>query len=331
MTALTVVMPTYERAELIGEALGSALAQTYGDIVVLIGDNSESDATEEVVAAVDDPRVHYHRNRPGLGSLGNWLDLLDRVETPLVATLHDDDRWHPDFLATTVPPMLADETIAMAFTDFWQIDQHGNRLVEYTEAETARTHRDVLPAGRLDYDLAEGLRLVAVWNAPQPAYAAVLRRDALAACDYSDGVELYDIWTSYQLIKRGAGLYYVPERLTEYRVHPGAATSQGFAEMEDRVFRHILDDSADAGPVLDEIARYWAGLRWARATRLMGSGAEGRVASQRELLAAAPRLGGPKRLVATAAGRSSLVWDGMRMAHSARHRTPKVGDVRYAT
>ena len=126
MASVSVIVPTYERPDLLRAALDSALAQTYDDFVILVGDNSESDVCEQLVADIADPRIRYHRNRPGLGPQGNWLDLVARADTPLVASLHDDDVWEPEFLEATVPAMLADDSIAMHFTDFWMIDDSGH-------------------------------------------------------------------------------------------------------------------------------------------------------------------------------------------------------------
>jgi glycosyltransferase involved in cell wall biosynthesis len=333
MPSVTVIVPTCDREHLLAEALESALAQTYDDHVILVGDNSEEDATEHLIESIGDPRIRYHRNRPGLGSQGNWLDLVRRADTPLVASLHDDDRWHPDFLGTVVPPMLAEPDVGMTFTDFWLIDQDGNRLEEYTEAESARTHRSMLPEGRVDYDLAHGLRLIAVWNAPQPAYAAVLRQDLVAAMDFPEPISpLYDIWISYQMVKQGVGLRYEPRRLTEYRVHPGAATSAGFAKAEDEVFQRIVDENRDRN-VIDEVASYWATLRWSRGTRLMTVDEPDRPESQKELLASADALRGPRKVMAAVGGRSAMAWHGLRLGRLAAHRVRSAGgdDVRYVS
>jgi glycosyltransferase involved in cell wall biosynthesis len=330
MSSVSVVVPTYEREQLLTEALDSALAQTYDDFVILVGDNSETDGTEKLIASYHDPRIRYHRNRPGLGALGNWLDLVQRAETPLIATLHDDDLWEPDYLATVVPPMLEDPGLAMTFNDFWVIDEHGQVQNAYTEEESARTHRNRIPGGRFDYDLEEGLQLVAVWNAPQPCYAATIRRDAILAIDFPEQMyPLYDIWTSYHLVKRGQGLRYEPRRLTRYRVHSSAGTNDArFNEAEDWIFRHIIAENRSL-PVAEEINHYWSEIRWYRGTRLMGDGPAARSRSQQELTAAAAGLQGPKRLAAQAAGRSGLVWDSMRLAWNWRHRAPHATDIRH--
>lgn len=342
MASVTVMVPTYEREGLLREALDSALAQTFDDFVILVGDNSESDAVERLVATYDDPRISYHRNRPSLSPQGNWLDLAARAQTPLVASLHDDDVWDPGFLAATVPPMLANPDLGMTFTDFWMIDGDSRRLDELTESESARTQRAHLPAGPLHYDLAHGLRLVAVWNAPQPAYAAVLRRDDVLAAEFpSDTEPLYDIWLSYDLIKRGRGLHYVPQRLTSYRVHPGSGTSAGFGRAEDAVFRRILAEQGAPNPtdqalaeVRDEVAAQWGWLQWARGTRLMtqaGADPEARAQSRHELGAAARGLRGPRRAVAWAASHLPPVWHALRLGRTAVHRLRSHRDPRVAS
>ena len=329
MATVSIVIPTYEREQLLREALDSALAQTYTDFEILIGDNSTSDATEQMLAAYSDPRIHYHRNRPGLGAIGNWLDLVQRATAPLIGTLHDDDIWEADYLATVVPPMVDDPTIAMTFNDYWVIDEHGTIQKDYTDRESARTHRNELPAGTVHYDLDQGLRLVAVWNAPQPCYAAVIRRDEILATDFIEDIHpLYDIWTSYNLVKRGCRLRYEPRRLTRYRVHSSAGTSDArFSEAEDNAFRHIIEDNRDR-PVAEEIRRYWSSIRWYRGVGLMGEGAPARERSQMELLASADGLDGPMKLAAVAAGRSNLVWNGLRLVWEARHRAPRMDDLR---
>lgn len=331
MATVSVVVPTYQREKMLAEALDSALAQTYEDFVILVGDNSENDGTEELIATYTDPRIHYHRNRPGLGALGNWLDLVRRAETPLIATLHDDDLWEPDYLATVVPPMLEDPDTAMTFVDYWVIDELGRIQEAYTEAESERTHRRTMPGGKVRYDLAEGIRLVAVWNAPQPCYAAVIRRDAIMAIDFPEQMHpLYDIWTSYHLVKKGAGIRYEPRRLTRYRVHSATGTNDArFTEAEDWIFRQIIDQNPTAGPVIDEVRRYWSSIRWYRGTRLMGDGPAARERSQKELLAAAEGLGGPKRVAASVAGRSGLAWGAVSRAWQWRHRAPGVHDIRH--
>lgn len=315
-------MPTYERDDLIGHSIRSALDQTFTDFVLLIGDNSESDRTEELVRTFDDPRIRYHRNRPGLGPMGNWVNLVDRVETPFLATLHDDDTWRPDFLEKTVAPMLTDPAIAMVYTDFWIVDEHGDRRPELTESESGRTGRTARPSGRVDYTRDEGVRLVAVDNAPQPAYAATVRTSAAKPVTYPEDIEpLYDVWLTYALIMAEHPLYYLNERLTNYRVHSRSETaiSPKFATAEDAFFTRAISDNSDLPDTVAAVNGYWAWLRWARATKLMND-PDGRTQSQAEFAIAAPHLRTSRRLIATSVAKFSPAWHALRFGLAAKNR-----------
>jgi len=319
---VTVIVPTYDRVELLREAIDSALAQTFGELVVLVGDNGGNEATEDVVRGYADPRVRYLRHLRNLGPTGNWLELVRRADTPLVASLHDDDTWEPTFLEKTVPPLLEDPEVSLVFTDFWSTDGDGERRVEYSEQLSRVTHRDELPAGRFSGTAEQTLRLVAVWNAVQPAYAGVLRRRAVVDTEFDDEVgSIYDLWLTYRLASRGEAMYYVPERLTNYRVWEGSLTAAGPARAEDHVFSRIVDECAELHPAVDEVAARWAGLRYGRAGRLMAS-KDGRDASRAELRAAAPHLHGVHRAVATVAGGSAIGWDAVRLARATSRRLP---------
>ena len=318
MTPITIILPTFERAQYIREAIDSALAQTFTDFVLSIGDNSRDDNTEKVVAEYDDPRIRYRRHPRNLGQQGNWLHLIDTADTPLVASLHDDDVWHPDFLEKLVPPMLADPSISMAFADFWVIDEHGDRLEEMSASTSARTHRSVLPAGKLPQSLDDGLRLVAVWNAPQPALCAVIRRQAVLDTFFPDQISpVYDLWLSYQIVRRGEAFYFHPERLTDYRWHSGSSTSVGsWTGAEDEIFRRIVAENA-ASPVAAEVRCYWGSLKLGRAAKLMASPAT-KASSRREFRSAAPDLPVAMRAVATVAGYSGLGWHVLRAARQVK-------------
>lgn len=56
---VSVVIPTYNRANIIDKAIDSVLDQTYENLEVVVVDDGSTDNTEEVVTAYDDPRVRY--------------------------------------------------------------------------------------------------------------------------------------------------------------------------------------------------------------------------------------------------------------------------------
>lgn len=95
---VSVVMPTYKRAGVIGRAIDSVLAQTHGDWELIIVDDGSSDATEEVVAGYDDQRIGFiglHRN-VGVSAARNRA--LSEVSNDVVAYLDSDNYWQADYL-----------------------------------------------------------------------------------------------------------------------------------------------------------------------------------------------------------------------------------------
>ena len=71
---VSICIPTYNHANVVGDALRSAMAQTYGSVEILVLDNASTDNTSQVVADVTggDARVRYVRNEANLGMVGNF-------------------------------------------------------------------------------------------------------------------------------------------------------------------------------------------------------------------------------------------------------------------
>lgn len=308
---VTIFIPTYERATYLRAAIDSALAQTMRDFVVLIGDNSRSDDTEAVVREYDDPRIQYVRHPENLGQQGNWLWLIEHAPTELVASLHDDDVWGPTFLEDLLPAIEGDDSVSMAFSDFDVINGDGEVLHEETAELRERSHRGSLRAGRLDLDRSAAVRLVAVWNAPQPAYCAIIRRSAVLATEFPPELDpVYDIWLSYQIARRGERFAYVPGVHTQYRWHGGSSTTVGWAAQEDEIFSRIVVETRELGAVADEVERYWAHIRWGRGVRMMADPTLC-TESRRTLRAAAPSLGITRKAIASAASHSPQLWSAL--------------------
>lgn len=97
--AFSIVIPTYNRAELIGLTLQSVLFQEFSDLEVLIVDDGSRDHTAEVVQTFADPRLHYlPKENAERGAARNYG--FARARGEYVLFLDSDDRLHPNHLAT---------------------------------------------------------------------------------------------------------------------------------------------------------------------------------------------------------------------------------------
>jgi GT2 family glycosyltransferase len=100
---ITVCVPAYQSADVIGEALQSLAAQTYRNIRVLISLDPSGDDTDKVCEPfLSDPRFTLVRQPTRLGWPGNVNFLLDQVRTEYYCLMFHDDVVEPDYLAHLV-------------------------------------------------------------------------------------------------------------------------------------------------------------------------------------------------------------------------------------
>ena len=92
---VTVVITTYNRANLLPRAVESVLAQTYTDYEIIIVDDCSSDDTQDVVAGFDDWRIHSFRHECNKGPSAARNTGIFNANGKYIAFLDDDDEWLP--------------------------------------------------------------------------------------------------------------------------------------------------------------------------------------------------------------------------------------------
>lgn len=101
---VTVGLPVYNGARYVRGCVERVLAQTLGDLEVVVSDNASTDGTEAIVRelAARDARVRYHRHPENLGAAGNFNSLVPMARAPLFKWLAHDDVIEPTYLAECV-------------------------------------------------------------------------------------------------------------------------------------------------------------------------------------------------------------------------------------
>lgn len=102
---VSVIIPVYNRENLIGDCINSAIGQTYSNIEVIVVDNASTDGTWSICKefAAKDRRVSVFRNDQNIGPVRNWLACLAQVRGEYLKILWSDDLIHPEFLVKTLP------------------------------------------------------------------------------------------------------------------------------------------------------------------------------------------------------------------------------------
>ena len=141
---VSVVIPTYERAEVVRGAIESVLAQTYAHVEVIVVDDGSRDDTRRVVESYG-PRVRYlFQENAGVSAARNTGFAAARGE--FIALLDSDDRFLPWKLAAQVEVLRRHPEVGMVWTDMSAVSEQGEML----EERHLRTFYDAHEVARLE-------------------------------------------------------------------------------------------------------------------------------------------------------------------------------------
>ena len=95
---VSVVIPTYNRAELINRAIESVLQQTYSDVEIIVVDDASEDETESAVKKIKSDKLRYIRLKQNGGACKTRNMGIRAAKGNYVAFLDSDDMWKTDKL-----------------------------------------------------------------------------------------------------------------------------------------------------------------------------------------------------------------------------------------
>lgn len=100
--AVSVAMLTYQRAEMLPQAIESILSQTFSDFEFIIINDGSSDDTDEVVAHYNDSRIRYYRNDRNRGIAFSRNRAASLARGKYIMIMDDDDRSFPERMSRQV-------------------------------------------------------------------------------------------------------------------------------------------------------------------------------------------------------------------------------------
>jgi glycosyltransferase involved in cell wall biosynthesis len=127
---VSVIIPTYNRAEFLRSAIESALNQTFKDIEIIVADDKSTDNTPTVVKSFNDKRIKYLTNKSNMGPSATRNSAILASKGEYIAFLDDDDEWIPKKLQKQVE--LLDKSppnICGVYSDRLIIDRLSNEII----------------------------------------------------------------------------------------------------------------------------------------------------------------------------------------------------------
>jgi glycosyltransferase involved in cell wall biosynthesis len=114
---VAVVIPTYQRAEMLYGVVREVLSQPLKEIEVAVVDDGSTDDTAARMTELSDPRLSYY-NLAKVGVPGVVNAGIERTKAPLIMLLHDHDRFEPSLLAELAGALERNPTAAFAFCGY---------------------------------------------------------------------------------------------------------------------------------------------------------------------------------------------------------------------
>lgn len=251
MPTVSVIMAVHNGEDHVRDAVDSILAQTLRNLELIIVDDASSDATADVLARYDDPRVHIFRNQWRLGPGAARNRALRIAKAPLVAIQDADDSSLPERLQTQA------EFLAT------------NPLVDVIGAHAATILADGSDGEIMRYPPARDLEIkwaLLFWN-PFIHTSIMLRRSVLQETGaYTEEGGLAWLAEDYELLSRinqkhcAANINQV---LVRYRINPAGASArqedlqQLSAEVSRKNIGWLLGAEAADVETVQALRRFW--------------------------------------------------------------------------
>jgi glycosyltransferase involved in cell wall biosynthesis len=114
---VSIVVPTYNRAYIIREALESILMQSFPDFEAVVVDDGSTDSTHEVIGGLEDDRIHYLRHERNRGCSAAYNTGMRAAAGEVIAFLDSDDVWKPGYLERQIEFLSRHPEVGVVFTD----------------------------------------------------------------------------------------------------------------------------------------------------------------------------------------------------------------------
>lgn len=202
---ISVCMATYNGAVYIKEQLESILSQIGPEDEIVISDDGSTDATLDVVAALNEPRIQVFANT-NHGYVHNFENAISHAKGDYIFLSDQDDIWHPNKVKRCLEVL----------QEYWMLN-HNSELV----------NQDAVSMGKDFFSLhhSSGGYWQTLWRNSYSGCCMAFRREVLDyALPFPPRVAAHDIWLGLIAEKHGRCCF-LNEKLVYYRRHEHNAST----------------------------------------------------------------------------------------------------------
>jgi glycosyltransferase involved in cell wall biosynthesis len=206
----SVVLPAYNAAPYVEQAIKSVLVQTYSNYELVIVEDASTDNTAEILSRYrSHPKVRLYHNPTNLGMSANWNACLRQARGELIAKLDADDLYAPNFLEEVIPVFQKYPTVGLVFSAANLIHSNGRVTCE------KRYFRSRVYLGQ---EFLDKLLLACVIRSP----TVCVRRECYDRFGYFlPSLSIHADWEMWVRIASHYDVGYVAKYLASYRLPYG--------------------------------------------------------------------------------------------------------------
>ncbi len=229
---VSIIIPVYNGAAFISEAIESIFNQSFQDFELIVIDDGSTDETQEIVHQFGKRLAYFYQKNQGRAATRNAG--LKKAKGLYVAFLDADDFWNSDRLERGVRVLDSESDIGLVHGTIEIIDSQGN--LDERQTKWAHTfYRQELKKGSGYVRLLQGCAIF--------SSAVLFRREFIDQVGYYD--ESFPIYEDYDWYLRFALKYRMKllegPALIKYRLHPSNSFTQFTPDEIAKIYLAILD------------------------------------------------------------------------------------------
>lgn len=221
---ISVIIPTYNRANYIKRALESVINQTYKNVEVIVVDDNSSDNTEEIVKNYSNKHnfIKYIKHDKNKGGSAARNTGVENSSGDFIAFLDSDDEWVETKLEKCIKIFNSNQDVDLIYSDIYLVNELTNK-----EVIDKKELWDDYYFGLLQRNIIGGTSSI------------VIRRSVFEQVGgFKVGLPSCQDWDFYLEIAKEHKIYLINEPLTKYYIHPNSISGNIDRVIEGHL--HIL-------------------------------------------------------------------------------------------
>ncbi len=210
---ISIITASYNYANYIKECIDSVLSQDFTDWELIIVDDGSVDNSVEIIKSYTDSRIRLIRNEKNSGLKQTLLRGIQEAGGEYIAFLESDDIWRTDYLSKKNDIIQKYPDAALIFND---VELFGDADKIFRVKKIFEKNNDFLSKFTYPKNLFKYLN---VQNRILTFSAVMIKKSVLTEEVFNTPVDkLLDWWLYIHLAKENY-FYYIPEKLTKWRIH----------------------------------------------------------------------------------------------------------------